>query len=426
MQIIADLHLHSKYSRATSPQMNIHDLERFAAIKGLNLLGTGDFTHPLHLKDLKNDLSEKDQSGFFVTKNSQGVLFALSAEIALIYSDGEKVRKVHNVILAPSFEVVEQINDELGKRGNLSADGRPIFGKITCADFMEMMMKISKDIMVIPAHAWTPWFSVFGSKSGFDSLQECFKDQTKNIFAIETGLSSNPEMNWRLSQLDNVALVSNSDAHSPWSWRLGREANVFNLEKVAYEEMTRAIKTKDKNKFLYTIETDPNYGKYHLDGHRDCNVSLTPDESKKLNEICPKCKRPLTIGVLNRVEQLADRKEGFVPKDAIPFKTLLPLYEIISNVMGISQLYSQKVMAEHDKIVGKFGSELNVLLNATLEELKTVTSEKIADAVIKVREGKVRYVPGYDGVYGVPIFDESRMEKQRAKTEQRDLEDFLK
>ncbi|MFH1106258.1 MAG: endonuclease Q family protein, partial [Candidatus Aenigmatarchaeota archaeon] len=234
MQIIADLHLHSKYSRATSPQMDIQNLGSFAAIKGLNLLGTGDFTHPLHLKDLKNDLIEKDGSGFFVTKNSQDVLFALSAEIALIYSQGEKVRKVHNVILAPSFEIVDQINDELGKRGNLSADGRPIFGKITCAAFVEMMMKISKDILVVPAHAWTPWFSVFGSKSGFDSLQECFEDQTKNIFAIETGLSSDPAMNWRLSQLDNVALISNSDAHSPWSCRLGREANVFDLEKISY------------------------------------------------------------------------------------------------------------------------------------------------------------------------------------------------
>ncbi|MBI1971962.1 MAG: DNA helicase UvrD [Candidatus Aenigmarchaeota archaeon] len=412
MQIIADLQIHSKYSRATSPQMNIHTLGKFAETKGINLLGTGDFTHPRHLEDLKSSLAGIDDSHLF-TDNKTRTIFMLTSEVSLIYESRGQIKKIHNMIFAPDFETVDQINGRLEKYGNLSSDGRPILTNITCPEFAEVMASISKDAFIIPAHAFTPWFSIFGSKSGFDSVEECFQDQTKNIFAVETGLSADPSMCWSISSLDKFTLISNSDAHSPWPWRLGREANVFNLEKVSYGEIFDAIKNKDKEKFLYTIEVDPNYGKYHLDGHRDCNVAFEPSETKKLNGICPRCKRRLTIGVLNRVEQLADRPAGFVPKDAIPFKTLLPLYEIISHVTGVNALYSKKVTEEHDRIISRFGTELNVLMNAGEEELKKTTNEKIASAIIKSRNGLLRFKPGYDGVYGVPLFD-GEVEKQKS------------
>lgn len=422
MQIIADLQIHSKYSRATSPQMDIHTLGKFAELKGINLLGTGDFTHPRHLEDLKSSLKEIDNSQLFSDSNTKTV-FMLTSEVSLIYESKGQIKKIHNMIFAPSFETVDQINEKLSRYGNLSADGRPILTNITCPEFTELMVSMSKDVFIIPAHAFTPWFSIFGSKSGFDSVEECFQDQTKNIFAIETGLSADPAMCWSISSLDKFALISNSDAHSPWPWRLGREANVFNLEKISYSEIFDAIKNRDKEKFLYTIEVDPNYGKYHLDGHRDCNVSFEPPETKKLNEICPRCKRSLTIGVLSRVEQLADRPAGFEPKDAIPFKTLLPLYEIISHVTGVNQLYSKKVTEEHDKIISRFGTELNVLMNVDEEELKKVTHEKIANAIIKSRNGLLRFKPGYDGVYGVPLF-EGLVETQ--KSGQKGLDEFAK
>ncbi len=403
MQVIADLHSHSKYSRATSPQMNIAGIGRFAEIKGISVLGTGDFTHPSQLRELKSSLETIGDTGLFSDKKTK-TAFMLSSEVSLIYKTVAGTKKVHNMIFAPDFDTVEQVNEKLGKYGKLAADGRPILTKIGCPEFVEIMASVSKDIFVIPAHIWTPWFSVLGSKSGFDSIKDCFEDQTKRIFALETGLSSDPAMNWRVSSLDPFALVSNSDSHSPWAWRLGREANVFNLDTPSYDEIFSAIKDKDKNKFLYTIEVDPNYGKYHIDGHRDCGFSSEPPETKKLNGVCPRCGRQLTIGVLSRVEQLADRSEGFVPENAIPFKTLLPLYEIISHVTGVSSLYSKKVMEEHDKIVSRFGTELNVLMNASQKELCEVTNGKIASAIVKSRSG-LKYSPGYDGVYGVPLLE---------------------
>ncbi len=420
MQIIADLQIHSRYSRATSPQMNIDTLGRFAETKGLDILGTGDFTHPRHLEELKYSLKEIGNSRLFSDGKTK-TTFMLTSEVSLIYEWKGQVKKVHNLIFSPSFEIIDQVNDRLSRYGNLSSDGRPVLTNMASPEFVELVASISKEIFVIPAHAFTPWFSVFGSKSGFDSVEECFEDQTKRIFAIETGLSADPAMCWSISSLDRFALTSNSDSHSPWPWRLGREANVFDLENATYEGIFNAIKNKDPTKFLYTIETSPEYGKYHFDGHRDCNVSLDPEESKKSNGVCPRCKRKLTIGVLSRVEQLADRPAGFVPKDAIPFKTLLPLYEIISHVTGVKQLYSKKVTEEHDKIISRFGTELNVLLNASEGELKAVTHEKIADAIIKLRTGSLKFKPGYDGVYGIPVFDGNE-EKQTSG--QRGLDEF--
>jgi uncharacterized protein (TIGR00375 family) len=413
MKLFADLHIHSHFSRATSKDMNIVNLEKYGLLKGVNLIGCGDFTHPQWLSELKSVLKPDGDSGFFHYTNEK-MLFMLSAEIALIYSEGGRVRKIHNVLLAPSFEIVDQINEWLGKRGNLSADGRPIFGRITCPEFVEAMMRISKDILVIPAHAWTPWFSLFGSMSGFDRIDDCFRDQTKNIFAIETGLSSDPAMNWRLSQLDRFALVSNSDCHSYYPWRLGREANVFDI-KPTYAEMVDAIKKKDPKRFLFTIETDPKYGKYHWDGHRLCNVVYSPKEALNHKNICPVCMRQLTIGVEHRVEELADRPEGHVPANAIPFKSMLPLSELIGGLYNM-QPFSKKVFEVHAKLMKAFGNEFAVLLETPEEKLKSVVDEAVAKAIMKNRKGQIDVRPGYDGVYGKPMFDgEPQLPKQVKK-----------
>jgi len=414
MKVIADLHLHSRYSRATSTQLTIPNLVKYAKIKGLNLLGTGDFTHPLWIQELKGSLKE---DGTGVLRDNEGFGFILSGEISSIYSQGGKVRRVHNIVLARSFEVAEQINEALTKRKvNLKSDGRPICG-IPCPELVELIMGVDKEAEVIPAHAWTPWFSVFGSESGFDRIEDCYKDQTKNIHALETGLSSDPAMNWRLSSLDKYALVSNSDSHSFWPWRIGREANVFELKSLTYRDLLSAIREKDSKRFLYTIEVEPAYGKYHFDGHRLCNISLSPEEARKLGNWCPVCKKPLTIGVLHRVEELADRPQGYVLKGAIPFKSLIPLTEIISAQMGIGQLYSKKIWAVYSQLIERFGSEFAVLLDAEEGELKKATDPKLAEAIIKVREGKVEIKPGYDGVYGYPVFEGASGERlEKAKT----------
>ena len=402
MKIFADLHLHSHYSRATSNVMNIENLEKNAKIKGLNLLGTGDFTHPLWLKELKGILTENN--GLFHFKD-KSIYFILQAEVSSIYNQDDKLRKIHNIILAPSFEIVDQINDFLKNYGKLASDGRPILTRINCAELAENLFNISKDIMIIPAHVWTPWFSVFGSKSGFDSIEECFKDQSKNIFALETGLSSDPLMNWRLSALDRFTLVSNSDSHSPWPSRIGRELNAFDTE-TSYKEIVNVIKEKNPKKFLYTIEVDPSYGKYHWDGHRTCNVVLDPKESMKYHNTCPVCGKTLTIGVLNRVEELADRPEGFIPKNAIPFKSLLPLSELIAAVYN-TQPFSKKVWEESTKLTKEFGSELNVLLEASEDKLRLLAHEKIVEIILKNRKGELTVQPGYDGVYGKLLLNES-------------------
>lgn len=422
MQIFADLHIHSKYSRATSEKMCLEELERFAKLKGLNLLGTGDCTHPLWLKELKDKLKEKN-SGVFCFKDS-AVGWVLTAEVSNVFEFEGKIKKVHNVLLLPDFEVAEQLNSVLAKYGDLAGDGRPTL-QMHAAELVEICTQISKDIMIIPAHAWTPWFSLFGSKSGFDSIDDCFQDQTKNIFAIETGLSSDPAMNWRLSSLDRLALVSNSDCHSPYPWRLGREANVFELKELNYKNLINAIKEKNPKEFLYTIEVEPSYGKYHFDGHRNCKVCLEPKEAERYKNICPVCKRNLTIGVLHRVEALADREEGFAPKNAIPFKSLLPLYEIISYRLGINQLYSQRAIDMQNKLIVRFGTELNVLLNVKKEDLAKAVDEKIADAILLNRQGKIKISPGYDGIYGKPVFNNADNVKITTSPQKR-IDVFLK
>lgn len=425
MEIISDLHLHSRFSRATSKEITIPSLVKYARIKGLNLLGTGDFTHPLWIKELKSNLKE-DGSG--ILKTADGFSFILQSEISNIYTQGGRGRRVHNIILAPGFEVVEQINEELGKKGRLDYDGRPIFG-FSCIELVDMMRGISSDIEVIPAHVWTPWFSVFGSKSGFDSVEECFGDNAKHIHALETGLSSDPAMNWRLSMLDRYTLVSNSDSHSFWPWRIGREANVFRMDDISYQEFIRVIREKDSGRFLYTIEVDPSYGKYHLDGHRNCNVCLEPKESAEKKGICPVCKKPLTIGVLNRVEELADRPEGFKPDKAVPYRSLIPLSEIISSVLGTGQLYSKKIWDVYNRLIREFGTELEVLIKAPENRLGSAVDKKIAAAIIGIRKGRVKIRPGFDGVYGKALFDGEAedgdsAEKKGPPNKQKSISDF--
>ena len=401
MRIIADLQLHSKYSIATSKDMDLEHLAAGARAKGLDLLGTGDFTHPKWYQELKMKLRPIAGTGLFT---HSGTTWMLSGEVSTIYEQGGRVRKVHHLLYAPDFETVAQANEFLSGYGNLASDGRPILRGIGSAELVEGLARISSSLVVIPAHAWTPWFSVFGSRSGFDSLKECYQDQTPKIFAVETGLSSDPSMNWRLSLLDDVALVSNSDAHSPNPWRLGREANVFDLPRLTYGSVFDAIRLKDASKFLFTIEVDPSYGKYHFSGHKKCGVSVPPEEAKRLGNRCPKCGRKLTVGVLQRVEELADRPEGYVPRGAIPFRRLLPLYEVISFAAGVNRLYAKSVITLEERLIKTFGNELTVLLETGVEELARVVPTKVAKAILASREGRVKVIPGYDGVYGVPEF----------------------
>lgn len=393
MKFVADFHIHSKYSRATSKDMEIPQLAKWAKLKGINLLGTGDFTHHLWLQELKQHFGAQEQKGLF---SYEGIHFILTAEISSIFSQNGKVYRVHNMVMAPSFRIVEEINKALSKLGNLASDGRPILG-ISCIKLGEVLSKISKDIMLVPAHIWTPWFSVFGSNSGFNSLEEAFGEYVGNITALETGLSSDPAMNWRLSKLDKYSLISNSDSHSPQ--RIGREANVFDCE-MDYYEIKKVLEVKDNKKFLYTIEFFPEEGKYHFDGHRNCDLRLSPAETKKYNGVCPRCARPITKGVLNRVEELADRPQGYIPENNIGYKSMVSLDEIIADIKGVDKK-SKAVTREYQEIVPAFGSEFDILINATEKELFSKLPEKIAEGIKRVREGRVKIEPGYDGEYGI-------------------------
>ncbi len=407
MRFIGDFHLHSKYSRATSKNMDLEHMDEWAKIKGINVLTAADFTHPEWFAELKEKLEPTEQ-GLYRLKGSE-TRFILTTEISCIYSKGGKVRKIHIVIFAPSFEVVEKINIQLAKIGNLKADGRPILG-LDAKELAKIALDASEDCLIVPAHIYTPWFSLFGSRSGFDSIEECFEDYTEYIFAGETGLSSDPPMSWRNSGLDKMTLISNSDAHSlP---KIGREANIFEGE-MNYSSIASAIKREPgKAKLVSTIEFYPEEGKYHYDGHRDCDICLTPQESKKYNNICPVCGKPLVIGVLNRVEALADRKEGFKPKGAIPFKSLIPLTEIIAESLGLG-VNTKGVDKEYQNLTKNLGSEFKILLEVPQEELKNFASSEIAEGIIRAREGKVHIEPGYDGVFGkIKLFSEAEKKKR--------------
>jgi uncharacterized protein (TIGR00375 family) len=418
MRIIADLHIHSKYSRATSEKMDIDEITRFAKIKGLNLVGTGDFTHPKWLEELKEKLAEVQGTNLYMFRKDPTVQvhFMITSEVSTIFTFENEVKKIHHVILIPNIETAVQINERLALHSNLSADGRPTLD-MSAPQLVEEIMEVSKENVVLPSHAWTPWFSIFGAFSGFDRMEDCYQDMTKHIFALETGLSSDPPMNWRLSTLDKYTLVSNSDCHSSWPWRIGREANVFELEQCTYSNVIDAIRSKDADYFKYTIETDPAYGKYHWTGHRNCKISLSPQEAIKFGNHCPVCNRRLTKGVEQRVEELADRPVGFKPEKAIGYMHLLPLSEIIATVSGATYPSVKKVWDNYNILIEKFGNEYNVLIDASKEDMAKIVDSKIAEAVVRVREEKVKIVPGYDGVYGQLILFEKRQEEKDKKEE---------
>jgi len=414
MRLIADLHLHSKYSRAVSQQMVVSEIARWAKIKGIDLVGTADWTHPLWLRELKENLVEAGEGIYTYRRLSQGPKFILSTEIASIYSQAGKGRRIHNLILAPSFAVVEKINTALKNRGaNLLSDGRPIIG-LSSRDLAELVLGIDKNCLIICAHIWTPWFSLFGSKSGFNSIDECFGDMSQHIFAIETGLSSDPAMNWRIKQLDSRSIVSFSDAHSPS--KLGREATIFevkNIKKLNYQEVQEAIKNQQ---IFSTLEFYPQEGKYHYTGHRQCQVCQSPQQTKKLGTTCPVCGRPLTIGVMHRVEELATRPVGYQPPNRPPYKMMVPLMEILSEAFGVG-VSSQKVQNEYKFLINSFSSEFEILLQTPLEKIAQKTGQRIADGIGRAREGKLIIDPGYDGVFGTikiwpPSAQPEKLQKQ--------------
>jgi uncharacterized protein (TIGR00375 family) len=417
MKYIADLHIHSKFSRATSRDMTFDALAYWSKVKGISLLATADFTHPEWFFLTREKLEPKG-NGFFRLKNPQrpdwepfrnvalgpdDVSFILSTEISFIYSKKGRVRKVHLLLLAPDFESVEKINGRLVGLGNLRSDGRPILG-LDVKTFVRMVADLCPQCVAIPAHIWTPWFSLFGANSGFDAIEECFEEMTPFIFALETGLSSDPAMNWRLSALDRFALVSNSDAHSPA--KIGREANVFNTD-FSYKGLVEAIKSRDPGRFVGTVEFFPEEGKYHWDGHRKCEVVLDPRESLRLGDLCPACGKKLTIGVAHRVEELADRTEDEV-RDAAPrtpFRRLLPLNEVIAAACGKTP-ECQGVWDLYFRFVREFGDEQAILAETPVADLRRVSPERVADGIERMRKGLVRIAPGHDGEYGtIHLFD---------------------
>lgn len=407
MQFVADFHIHSKYSSATSKDMDIKHLAEWAKLKGITLMGTGDFTHHLWLEELKHNLEDLG-NGLF---KYEGIYFILTTEISSIYSKKGKGYRIHNMVFSPSFKTTDKINDYLSRCGNLASDGRPILG-LDVAELARIIFDIDENCMLVPGHIWTPWFSLFGSMSGFDRIEDCFEEQTPNIFALETGLSSDPGMNWRLSALDKFTLISNSDSHSPQ--KIGREANVFDCE-LNYKTIREVLKTKDKKRFLYTIEFFPEEGKYHFDGHRLCGVRLSPKETRQNNGRCPKCGKTVTVGVMNRVEQLADRQEGYMPSNASPFKHLIPLDEIIADAKGVNK-GTVGVERDYHSYVAKFGTEFNILLNVPKEELFASLPERVAEGILRVRQGKVNIKAGYDGDYGIiSIFGDDEKPKEKEK-----------
>ncbi len=457
MRIIADLQIHSKYSRACSQDLNPKSIAQWADKKGIGVIGTGDFTHPKWLAELKENLEEA-KPGLYRLKSPspnpspqgrgirqggtvggslplrgrdrEGCLFMITGEVSSIYKQGDKVRRVHNMIFAPNFEAADKIIKGLEKAGaNLKADGRPIMG-IKCPDLVKIVKDASPEAEIIPAHAWTPHFGVFGSLSGFNSIEEAYGDQAKHIFAIETGLSSDPQMNWQISGLDKYSLVSNSDAHS--LRKIGREANVFEIDKkkLSYSEIIRVIKNKDPKEFLFTLEFFPEEGKYHLDGHRDCKFSCLPALTKKLGGICPVCGKKLLVGVLNRVSEMADREFGFVPARSVPFKNVIPLEEIIAETLGVGT-QSKKVVEMYERMTNaqytvnskqNTADEFSILLDLSEDQISKISTPAIAQAVIRVREGKVKRQGGYDGLFGkIEIFSEEEREKVLNKPKQMGL-----
>ncbi len=435
LQQILDLHIHSKYSRACSPSLELPKIAETCAIRGVDIVATGDFTHPKWFEHIKESLVEENE-GVYTTntplnppliRGKLATKFIIGTELAVIKKHKEQTRRIHLNVFAPNLAAAEKFNQKLENDGfNLHSDGRPILG-MTAKGLLEYILEVDERMIMIPAHAWTPWFGIFGSKSGYASLAEAFEELTPHIFAIETGLSSDPLMNWRWSKLDNISLVSNSDAHS--LEKIGREVNVLQFvdeKDITYKNIFEIIKARNPDNFKYTIEFYPEEGKYHFDGHRDCKFSCRPEETKKLKGLCPKCKKPLVIGVMNRIEELADRSEdealqlaSLAQSKRVPYKSMVPLPEIIADVLAVG-VKTKTVRAEYDKLIKKFGTEFNILLNVSVAEIKKASQNIIGEAVERVRSGNIYVRPGYDGEYGVvKVFEDG---EQRNKLRQIGLE----
>ncbi|MBW2406797.1 MAG: UvrD-helicase domain-containing protein, partial [Deltaproteobacteria bacterium] len=424
MKFIADFHVHSRFSRATAKNLDLENLYISAQLKGVSVVGTGDFTHPGWFAEIKEKLRPAEPGLFRlkgdisklcdkkVPKSCRGeVRFMLVSEISNIYKKDNKTRKNHNLVFLSDLNQVEDFNSKLDKIGNIISDGRPILG-LDAKDLLEILLETSDESFLIPAHIWTPWFSLFGSKSGFDSIEECFEDLTPFIFAVETGLSSDPAMNWRVSALDGLTLVSNSDAHSPL--KLGREANLFNTD-MSFSAIKSAIESGDPEKFLGTLEFFPEEGKYHLDGHRNCDVRSWPNKTREQDGICPNCGKPMTLGVLYRVEELADRSEGTKPIKYHPYYHIIPLVEILSEVLKVGP-NSKKVMENYRNLLEKLGPEFDILTMLKKDIIDTAGLPLLGEAITRVRQNKISLVPGYDGEFGtIKIFSKDERNKLKGQ-----------
>ena len=425
MSFIADLHIHSRYSRAVSKDMVPESLYRWAQLKGITVVGTGDFTHPAWFAELQEKL-EPAEPGLYRLKPELAapvdagipescraeVRFMLTTEISSIYKRHERTRKVHNLIFAPSLSAVANMTDKLARIGNLHSDGRPILG-LDSEELLRIMLERAPEALFVPAHAWTPHFSVFGANSGFDSLEECFGDLSPHIHVIETGLSSDPPMNWRLSQLDGITLISNSDAHSPG--KLGREANVLNGD-LSFDGIKAAFTSGDPAFFLGTIEFFPEEGKYHYDGHRNCQVRLSPEEARAHDDACPECGKPVTRGVMHRVEILADQPAGHRSRRALPYRSLVPLVELIAEVRGAG-VNTKGVTEAYRQLLASLGHEFEILMNVPIADIEENGGRLLAIAIQRMREGNVTIAPGYDGEYGtVCLLSQEDRQSQASQT----------
>jgi len=399
MRYIADLHIHSHYSIATSKELKPEFLDKWARLKGIQVVGTGDCIHPGYFADLKETLHPHGNGLFHLKGQPSSTKFILTTEISSIYKKNGRVRKVHNVCFFPDFKSAEKVQSRLDEIGNIRSDGRPILG-LDSKDLLEIVLESGPMSFVVPAHIWTPWFSVLGAKSGFDSIEECYEDLSEEIFALETGLSSDPPMNRLCSMLDRFRLISNSDAHSPS--KLGREANMFDAE-LSYKGIYDALKYD--NGFLGTIEFFPQEGKYHYDGHRKCGVSLDPYMSKEQEGICPVCGKTLTMGVATRVVQLADRdKPDNYGKQK--FYSVTPLVEIIAEHMNVKGTSAKKVQSEYMRLMTSIGPEFDILLFADIDKIKQEAGEEFSEGIRRLREGNVSIMSGYDGEFGqIKVFD---------------------
>ncbi|MBI4821956.1 MAG: hypothetical protein HY791_37205 [Deltaproteobacteria bacterium] len=421
MRYFADLHVHGKFSRATSPSADLATISVWARKKGIAVVGTGDFTHPGWRTEIEQSLipaepglfrlrPELERAAESELPGSRATRFLLQVEISGIYRRSEKTRKVHNLVFVPDLPTADVFTRRLARVGNLAADGRPILG-LDSRDLLEIVLDSGPDAHLIPAHIWTPWFSVLGSKSGFDAVDECFGDLAKHVFAVETGLSSDPAMNWRLSSLDRFRLISSSDAHSPE--KLGREATVFEGE-LGYDAIFEALRTG--RGYGGTVEFFPEEGKYHLDGHRKCDIRLDPKESLRVGGICPVCDRPLTLGVAHRVEELADRAAGATARNAAPFKCFVPLPEILAELAGVGS-GSKTVSRQYETLVRNFGSELSILDSLPLPDLERDGRELLAEAIRRMRANRVLRDAGYDGEYGaIRMFGREELGELRRRT----------